>query len=167
MGYYLTHCARCGVRLTGKAKKWCPTCRPAPISAAAARTTTERGYNYAHRKERERWKPTIAAGRGWCHAVKCLMPSRYIPPGAAWHLGHTLDRTSWTGPEHPRCNTVEGARRGGLIIAARGGNKQHHRRRSKGTGWNGADRQPIAARTTTPTRTTAAPAPIEWHSRTW
>lgn len=57
----------------------------------------------------------IDRGPVLCHALVCLEPSRVIPqgtPGRDWHLGHTPDRTRWTGPEHPRCNTSEGASRG-------------------------------------------------------
>lgn len=77
-----------------------------------ARTTAERGYGSDHQAERARWQPVVDAGRGRCHAVKCLMPTRHIRPGSAWDLGHLPDRTGWSGPEHAHCNRVEGAKRG-------------------------------------------------------
>jgi hypothetical protein len=76
------------------------------------RTTTERGYGADHRAERKRWAPIVERGEVDCHAVICLHASRRIQPGQPWHLGHTPDRSAWTGPEHERCNTTEGAKRG-------------------------------------------------------
>jgi hypothetical protein len=75
-------------------------------------TTTQRGYGHAHQQLRARWKPTVDAGQALCHAVICLKPTRQIWPGTPWHLGHTPDRTAWTGPEHEQCNESEAARRG-------------------------------------------------------
>jgi hypothetical protein len=75
-------------------------------------TTTQRGYGHPHQRLRARWKPTVDAGQAFCHAVICLKPTRHIQPGTPWHLGHTPDRTAWTGPEHEQCNESEAARRG-------------------------------------------------------
>ena len=75
-------------------------------------TTTQRGLGRDHQKLRASWKPYVEAGMVQCHAVECLMSSRWITPGSTWHLGHTPDRTGWTGPEHAKCNTHEGAVRG-------------------------------------------------------
>jgi len=76
----------------------------------------ERGYGRQHRLLRAWWTPHVDAGEVECHAVICLWEldgySRWIEPGTPWHLGHTPDRSDWTGPEHERCNTSEGARRG-------------------------------------------------------
>ena len=77
-----------------------------------AGSTSERGYGHEHQAERARWKPRVERGDVDCHAVICLEPSRRIAPDARWHLGHTPDRSAWTGPEHERCNTSEGATRG-------------------------------------------------------
>lgn len=78
--------------------------------------TTERGYGVAHTAERQRWAPHVTAGHVPCHARRCLEAEdgrgRTIRPGTPWDLGHTPDRTAWTGPEHRRCNRSEGARRG-------------------------------------------------------
>ena len=82
-------------------------------------TTAQRGYGSQHQKLRAKWKPLVDAGMVSCHAGVCLMASRWIPPGSAWHLGHTPDRSGWTGPEHERCNEADGARRGNRRRAAR------------------------------------------------
>jgi hypothetical protein len=77
--------------------------------------TTLRGYGHRHQTEKRRLNPIVEAHGAICAAEICLMPSRYIPPGTRswqWDLGHTKDRTAWTGPEHIRCNRSEGARRG-------------------------------------------------------
>jgi hypothetical protein len=71
-----------------------------------------RGYDVGHGQQRKAWAPIVARGEATCHAVLCLEGSRAIAPRSEWHLGHTPDRTAWTGPEHPRCNTSEGATRG-------------------------------------------------------
>lgn len=71
------------------------------------RTTTQRGYGAAHQAKREEWRPYVEAGEVDCHAVVCFKPSRWIQPGTPWDLGHTADRTEWTGPEHRYCNRKE------------------------------------------------------------
>lgn len=75
-----------------------------------------RGYNRTHWKLRARWKPLVDSGQVKCHADLCLEErdggNRWIPPGAPWHMGHTADRSGWTGPEHQRCGASDGARRG-------------------------------------------------------
>lgn len=78
-------------------------------------STTARGYGTDHQAERAKWVPKVDAGLVECHAVKCLELSRYIVPGSDWDLGHSPDRTTWTGPEHPRCNRSEGGRRGAAV----------------------------------------------------
>ena len=77
-------------------------------------TTTQRGYDWAHQQERRRLEPAVATGTVRCarHPLgQCLMPSPLILPGQPWHLGHTDDRSGWTGPEHARCNLADGGRR--------------------------------------------------------
>jgi hypothetical protein len=77
------------------------------------RTTTDRGYGADHQAERAKWQRRMDQGEAVdCHAERCLEPSRWIRPGQPWDLGHTPDRTAWTGPEHPLCNRAEGGRRG-------------------------------------------------------
>jgi hypothetical protein len=71
-----------------------------------------RGYDAEHERQRKAWAPRVARGEAQCHAVVCLEASRTIGRGSEWHMGHTPDRSRWTGPEHPLCNTTEGAKRG-------------------------------------------------------
>lgn len=73
--------------------------------------TTARGYGAEHQALRTRWQPIVDAGQANCHATQCLMPIRWIMPGTPWDLGHTEDRTAYTGPEHQRCNRADGGRR--------------------------------------------------------
>jgi hypothetical protein len=74
-------------------------------------TTKQRGYSGHHPKLRAQWEPAVASGLVLCHAIICLKSSRLIRPGEPWDLGHTADRTAWTGPEHMACNRADGARR--------------------------------------------------------
>ena len=71
-------------------------------------TTTGRGYGYDHRKLRAWWQPIVQAGGVLCHAKTCVMPTRLIMPGTQWDLGHTEDRSRWTGPEHARSTAPMG-----------------------------------------------------------
>lgn len=75
-------------------------------------STAQRGYGTDHQRLRAQWQPVVDAGQAHCHAVVCLLPTRWIAPGSHWDLGHTPDRTAYTGPEHRTCNRSEGARRG-------------------------------------------------------
>ncbi len=81
-------------------------------------STADRGYGGPHQAERKRWAPKVERGEVECHAVRCLMPNRRIEPGQPWDLGHTPDRSGWTGPEHELCNRSEGATRGNLARTA-------------------------------------------------
>lgn len=65
------------------------------------RTTAQRGYGAAHQAERRRWSVIIAT-RG---PIPCARGcGTLIHDGDDWDLGHTDDRTAWTGPECRRCN---------------------------------------------------------------
>lgn len=75
-------------------------------------TTTQRGYDTAHKQVRARWQRRLDNGeRVVCRSVRCLQPGHLVDP-KRWHLGHTPDRSGWTGPEVPECNLSEGAERG-------------------------------------------------------
>lgn len=76
--------------------------------------TSERGYGWAHQKAREAWRPVVDAG-----AANCVRCGRPIAPGSPWDLGHTVDRSGYTGPEHMRCNRQDGGRRGNRVRWAR------------------------------------------------
>ena len=79
-------------------------------------STVARGYGYEHQQLRARLAPLVAAGEAVC--VRC---GRWIPPGAPWDLGHTVDRSAYTGPEHRRCNRREGGVRGNRVRRGRQG----------------------------------------------
>jgi hypothetical protein len=74
-----------------------------PLSASA------RGYDHQHRKLRAaliaQWVPGDPCAR-------CGQPM-WGPPSKI-HLGHTDDRTAWTGLEHERCNIRDAAVRGAI-----------------------------------------------------
>jgi len=90
-------------------QRHCDTCRP--VRERARGTRQQRGYGKAHDDLRARWKPKVEACTVHCHAKVCVMPSgRLILPGQPWDLGHTDDRTAWTGPEHASCNRAAGGR---------------------------------------------------------
>jgi hypothetical protein len=72
-----------------------------------AKTTGQRGYDLAHKRERERWLPIVASGQAFCSEPVCLEPTRHIRPDEPWDLSHTADRTGWLGPSHRRCNRAE------------------------------------------------------------
>lgn len=75
---------------------------------APKRNTTQRGYGVKHQRLRRIWQQRIDREGATC--ARCGQP---IDKGTtAWDLGHTADRTDYTGPEHTRCNRSEGARRG-------------------------------------------------------
>jgi hypothetical protein len=80
-----------------------------------ATKTAARGYGGKHQQLREHWAPKVKAGLVDCHAVVCIEQSRRIAPGSEWDLGHTPDRTRWTGPEHSTCNRSEGGKRGAAV----------------------------------------------------
>ena len=69
-------------------------------------TDAERGYGPAHKKLRQQWENRFA--RGEDHA--CARCGQLVNPYEPWDLGHTDDRTGWTGPEHTACNRGAGAR---------------------------------------------------------
>lgn len=73
-------------------------------------TRQQRGYDAEHDRLRRRWKPKVDACSVHCHAVVCIEVARLILPGQAWDLGHTADRTAWTGPEHATCNRSAGGK---------------------------------------------------------
>lgn len=83
----------------------CPRCRALHgCGCAAARerergTSAERGYGADHQARRAERAEDVAAGIVDC--ARCHQPIR---PGEAWDLGHTDDRSGYTGPEHARCN---------------------------------------------------------------
>lgn len=90
------------------ARRWRPRARTPRRRPSRADLAGE--YGHEHRQERQRWKPIVDAGLAICQRPICLHPTRRIHPGEPWDLGHTDDRTGYTGPEHRRCNRAAGAR---------------------------------------------------------
>ncbi len=81
----------------------CQAC--ASSSERARGTPQQRGYTPQHQQLRRRWAVRVRHGGVLC--ARCAQP---IAPGTAWDLGHTDDRTAWTGPEHAACNRAAGGR---------------------------------------------------------
>jgi hypothetical protein len=82
---------------------YCPTCARARDKDRGTRQ--RRGYDRRHDAERRRWAPRVATG-----AVRCARCDEPITATEPWDLGHTDDRTRWTGPEHARCNRAAAGR---------------------------------------------------------
>ena len=83
----------------------CPTCTRTHDQARA--TPAKRGYGTAHRRLRAQYAARIARGETFACA-KCGQP---VTRATTWHLGHTDDRATWTGPEHELCNLADAGRR--------------------------------------------------------
>ena len=94
---------------TSRRDSRCPDCASARNRQRGS--AHQRGYDGEHERLRRQWAPEVEAGTVDCHATVCMHNTRRITPGSPWHLGHTPDRTAWTGPEHARCNTADGGRR--------------------------------------------------------
>ena len=62
---------------------------------------------------RVRFAALVVSGLAVC--ARCGLS---IAPGAAWDLGHTEDRTGYSGPEHRKCNQLAGARKGAAVLHA-------------------------------------------------
>ena len=69
-------------------------------------SSTSRGYGQEHRAVRAAIAGRVNAGLECC--VRCGL---VIEAGTAWDLGHSEDRSRWTGPEHASCNRAAGARK--------------------------------------------------------
>lgn len=70
-------------------------------------TRQQRGYGADHDRERARVAPAVEQGH-----IPCSRCGVTIRPGEPWDLGHSEDRTTWTGPEHASCNRSDGGKRG-------------------------------------------------------
>jgi len=78
-----------------------------------------RGYGVAHIRTRERFAREMEMNgpiRCACEREDCTRHDELrcpviLGPEDDWDLGHTDDRTSWTGPECVPCNRGAGARR--------------------------------------------------------
>lgn len=75
-------------------------------------STTDRGYNAAHKARRKREAKNVEAGKAICW--RCTQP---IGPEEPWDLGHDdNDRTKYMGPEHVRCNRATKGHRTTIIV---------------------------------------------------
>jgi hypothetical protein len=104
---YERTCRTCGqwFETTLSRRVYCsPSCRPGKMTS-----TINRGYGGAHQRLREQWRLRMVEDGEYveCHAAVCFMPDRWVDPGQPWDLGHTRDRSGWTGPEHRYCNRKE------------------------------------------------------------
>ncbi len=75
-------------------------------------TTTQRGYGTDHQAERQRWAPLVQAGTVTCARQDPGCIGQPLQPGQPWDLGHTDDRTAYTGPECVPCNRSAGGKAG-------------------------------------------------------
>lgn len=88
------------------------------------RTTAQRGYGTKHEQLRARllkaWRPGDPCARCGQPMLYRWTLDRNGNRIAAIHLGHTDDRTGYTGLEHARCNLRDGQRKTTAILRARG-----------------------------------------------
>lgn len=69
--------------------------------------TTARGYGHEHQQLRAEWAKELKK----LGVLPCARCGESIYHGDDWDLGHTDDRTGYTGPEHRSCNRADGGRR--------------------------------------------------------
>lgn len=80
-------------------------CTPHTRAADRARgSRQDRGYDAEHDRLRRQYERDGVVG------LDCARCGQMILPGQPWDLGHTDDRTGWTGPEHATCNRSAGGR---------------------------------------------------------
>lgn len=68
--------------------------------------TIANGYGREHKRARKLWAARLATA-GQLPCPRCGKPVTSAMP---WDLGHTDDRSGYTGPEHVACNRRAGAR---------------------------------------------------------
>ena len=101
----MKRCPRCP-RLIPRSARYCVACLAG--YEAERGTPAQRGYGTAHRRLRAAYQRRMDAGE----VILCARCGKPVDP-SAWDLGHTDDRTAWTGPEHPReCNRAAAGRVG-------------------------------------------------------
>ena len=101
-------CVKCGTPYEPRvaSQRYCnPKCRQR--NWGTTKTTPQRGYGAAHRRERARVKALVDQGN-----VQCCLCGSLINPTESWHLDHTPDRAGYRGAAHADCNLRDGARRG-------------------------------------------------------
>jgi len=96
-------CAKAGCPRVADGR-YCPVHNAAYEAERGSREA--RGYDHKHRELRKQWAPKVAQGN-----IPCAKCKQVITTYQRWHLGHTDDRTAWTGPEHEHCNLSDAGRR--------------------------------------------------------
>lgn len=71
-------------------------------------TAHQRGYDKAHVALKRQWQHRINQGE----PIHCAKGCGRLITGTDWDLGHTDDRTGWTGPECRPCSRADGGRKG-------------------------------------------------------
>lgn len=89
----------------------------------ARKTQAQRGYGKAHQTLRRQWENRFRRGEEH-NCERCGEP---VDPNGPWDLGHTEDRTAWTGPEHVSCNRKAGQENSTKVRVARTGQPKVHR----------------------------------------
>lgn len=108
----LRPCLDC-TRLTSGSR--CPSCADKVNRVKNRRqderrgSSTDRGYDAQHQRERAEWVPIVEAGGVHCRRAasgKCVADSPVIRPDQAWHLGHPdAQCDAPKAPEHVICNS--------------------------------------------------------------
>lgn len=113
LGYRDRHCGRLvrdGNRCRECAQLYEQGRRPVPSARA-------RGYDAAHERERERWKPMVATG-----LMGCRRCEQVIPPDAPWDLGHPdAECPKPKAPEHAACNRAAAGRSAHAVVGRSAG----------------------------------------------
>ena len=102
-------CKRCGAPTWSPHSPYCRHHRPSfeQRQLWPAKDRASRGYGSVHKATRERYAALVASGLAVC--ARCGLS---IEPGAPWDLGHTEDRTGYSGPEHQEVQPARGSEEG-------------------------------------------------------
>jgi hypothetical protein len=104
-------CVRCSRPAVSSSHWYCAGCR-ALVQPRPRGTTTGRGYDASHVRDRKKWALLVDAG-----GIACGRCGRPIIPGTFWDLSHPFDEKSMAPePWHRKCNrsyaaTITKARR--------------------------------------------------------
>lgn len=93
---------------------------------AVTKSTNDRGYGSQHQQQRAGWQRRLDRGetfRCCCDRETCTKHDGQCPTiitaSSAWDLGHTDDRSGWTGPECVPCNRSAGGKNGNRVARER------------------------------------------------
>ena len=131
-------CRRCRAPTWSPHSPYCRQHRPSLEQRHLwpAKDRASRGYGAVHKATRERYAALVASGLAVC--ARCGLS---IAPAAAWDLGHTEDRSGYSGPEHRKCNQLAGARKGAAVTHARHATQTTAKRRWS-QNWNAPNPPP-------------------------